>query len=263
MGTCYAFFMYSVFKHPWQEYDINQQFWSQVQVSPGGPSARWGASGGIDIRTPANQDPIVPGPNNTFYLAGGFDGTTTSPLSDVWRLNVSGILSSNLPTDVRGSWEHLGIPDLPGRVDQAGTVVGQQVIAVGGCDSSSSPTTSNTSCARQDAFVINTVSLSELSPGPCAAPRIGSVLVPNMNGISKSFASQLFLLLGAFNSSLWQDSNGLAEGEVVSTLSPWARLLLHLFLNRLYWISTPILGPESYLLGIPTLQGKFISLLLA
>ena len=255
--------MYSVFKHPWQEYDINQQFWSQVQVSPGGPSARWGASGGIDIRTPANQDPIVPGPNNTFYLAGGFDGTTTSPLSDVWRLNVSGILSSNLPTDVRGSWEHLGIPDLPGRVDQAGTVVGQQVIAVGGCDSSSSPTTSNTSCARQDAFVINTVSLSELSPGPCAAPRIGSVLVPNMNGISKSFASQLFLLLGAFNSSLWQDSNGLAEGEVVSTLSPWARLLLHLFLNRLYWISTPILGPESYLLGIPTLQGKFISLLLA
>ncbi|KAF8913884.1 hypothetical protein CPB84DRAFT_1669330 [Gymnopilus junonius] len=210
------------------EYGFNPQFWTQVQVSPGGPSARWGASGGIDIRTPANQDPVVPGPNNTFYLAGGSDGKNISPLSDVWRLNVSGILSSNLPTNVQGSWEHLALQNLPGRVDQAGAVVGQQVVAMGGCVSASSLTTENTTCARQDAFVINTVSFSEISPGPCPAPRVGSVLVPNMNGFSQSFASQLFLLLGDFNSSLWQDSNGLAKGEVAIldlNTNSWTRVL--------------------------------------
>src|SRR4051812_29635235 len=80
-----------------QEYDFTNQFWSEVKVLPGGPPARWGASGGIDIRVPPIRDPVVPGPNNTFYIAGGYDGTTASPLSDIWRLNVSGTLSSNMP----------------------------------------------------------------------------------------------------------------------------------------------------------------------
>lgn len=199
-----------------QEYDFNNQFWSEVQLSPGGPSARWGASGGIDIRAIPNQDPILPGPNNTFYLAGGFNGDSVDPLSDVWTLDVSGTLSSNLPDSVHGSWEHLSIKNLPGRVSQSGTVVMKQIVASGGCNSSTTPTATNTTCAKQDSFIINTESLSAVSPGACPAPRISPVLVSNLNTFDTSFASQTFMVLGSFDSSLWQDSNGHSQGEVVS-----------------------------------------------
>lgn len=66
-----------------------------MTVSPGGPGPRWGASGGIDVRVPNTQDPRLPEPNNTFYLSGGDDGTGLHPLSDVWKLQVTGTLSSN------------------------------------------------------------------------------------------------------------------------------------------------------------------------
>lgn len=214
-----------------QEYDFNNQFWSQVQLSPGGPSPRWGASGGIDIRAIPNQDPIIPGPNNTFYLAGGFNGNTIDPLSDVWRLNISGTLSSNLPNSVQGSWEHLSISNLPGKLDQAGTVVLNQIVASGGCNSTTPPTTTNTTCARQDSFVINTDSASAVSPGPCPAPRISPVLVPNLNTFDTSFASQTFMALGGFNLSLWQDSNGHSQGEVVGAF-PRAQSHLTNFSSR-------------------------------
>ncbi|KDR83756.1 hypothetical protein GALMADRAFT_236113 [Galerina marginata CBS 339.88] len=210
------------------EYDFNNQFWSEVVLSPGAPSPRWGASGGIDIRTPPIQDAIVPGPNNTFYLAGGFNGNTVSPLSDVWRLNVSGTLSSNLPDSVQGSWEHLTINSLPGRVSQAGAVISHQVIATGGCDSNVSPTATNATCPKQDAFIIDALSQAAVTPSSCPAPRVAPVLVPNMNTFSTAFGSQVFLLLGSFNSSLWQDSNGLVRGEVaildINTGS-WTRIL--------------------------------------
>lgn len=210
------------------EYDFNNQFWSEVNMSPGGPSARWGASGGIDIRTPPNQDPVVPGPNNTFYIAGGFDGTSVNSLSDVWRLNISGTLSSNLPNSVSGSWNHLSIGNLPSRLEQAGTVISSQIIATGGCDSSSSLTAVNATCAKQDSFVIEVQRQAAIFPGSCPAPRVGATLVPNLNGFSTAFASQTFLLLGNFDSSLWEDSDGLAQGEVAIldiNTGTWVRVL--------------------------------------
>ena len=203
-----------------QEYDFINQFWSQVFVTPGGPSARWGASGGIDTRTVPIQDPSIPGPNNSFYLAGGFDGTSTEPLSDVWRLNISGTLSSNLPNNVNGTWDHLTIGNISGLIDQAGTVVAQQIVVSSGCNLTTSPTDVGTSCATQNSFVLDVQNEMAISPGPCPAPRVGAVLVPNENTFSSSFTSQVFLLFGAFNTSLWQDNDGLAKGEVVSACSP-------------------------------------------
>lgn len=187
-----------------------------MNISPGGPSARWGASGGIDIRTPPNQDLVIPGPNNTFYITGGFDGTSVNSLSDVWRLNISGTLSSNLPDNVSGSWNHLSIGNLPSRLEQAGAVISSHIIATGGCDSSASLTLVNATCAKQDSFVIEVQHQTAIFPGFCPTPRVGATLVPNLNGFSTAFASQIFLLLGSFNSSLWDDSDGLAQGEVVS-----------------------------------------------
>ena len=159
------------------------------------------------------QDPILPGPNNSFYLAGGFNGTSTEPLSDVWRLNISGTLSSNLPNDVNGTWDHFTIGNLPGQLYQAATVKSQSIVASGGCNST---TDMGTSCATQDSFVLDVQQKSAISPPPCPAPRVGAVIVPNENTFSSAFGSQLFLLLGTFNTSLWQDNNGLARGEVVS-----------------------------------------------
>lgn len=184
-------------------------------LSPGGPSPRWGASGGIDVRTPFIQDAVVPGPNHTFYLAGGFDGTHASPLSDIWRLNISGTLSSNLPGDSAGSWDHLSFSTLPPRVNQAGTVVAQQIITAGGCNTTE---VVGNSCARQDSFVMDTQRRVDISPDACPAPRLSPVVVPNTNTFSSTFSSQVFLLLGTFNSSLWQDDGGLDKGEVVSVM---------------------------------------------
>src|ERR1700736_1774459 len=84
---------------PHQEFDYVNQFWSSINISPGGPSARWGASGGTDPRVNFLSSS---GFNISFYLAGGNDGTTAYPLSDVWRLNVSGTLSSNVPNGLFG-----------------------------------------------------------------------------------------------------------------------------------------------------------------
>ena len=193
-----------------QEYDFNNQFWSQVNVFHDvGPLPRWGGSGGIDITTPTVQDPLLSGPNSTLYLAGGFDGTRTASLSDVWRLHVSGTLSSNLPNDTVARWDQLTIGNLPARVGQAGTVISQQLISVGGCNS--------TGCTQEqdDSYVVDVQRNEAVSPNPCPAPRTGPVLVPNMNRVSTSFSSQAYLLLGVLNTSQWQDDNGLKNGEVV------------------------------------------------
>ncbi|KAF8639944.1 hypothetical protein AX17_001194 [Amanita inopinata Kibby_2008] len=207
------------------EYDFINQFWSQVMISSNPPSPRWGAVGGIDIRASPIQDPTLSSPNNTFYLAGGFNGSHPSPLSDVWRFNISGTLSSNMPDTSVGSWDRVTIGTLPSRVAQGGTVVFNQVVASGGCGS---PPYDNISCAQQDSFVISVDHNSHIAPGPCPAPRYSSTLVPNLNTFSSSFASQVFVLSGLFNTSEWDDGGGSNNGEIAIldiNAGTWTRVL--------------------------------------
>ncbi|KAK0206538.1 hypothetical protein DFS33DRAFT_1420130 [Desarmillaria ectypa] len=206
------------------EFDFINQFWAQVSVPESGPSARWSAAGGIDIRTNPVQDPVVAGPNNTIYLAGGTNGTTVNSLSTIWRLNISGTLSSNLPNDSSGYWDEVTIGDLPSRTHTGDVVLYQQIIAIGGCNSDSG----DASCIKQDAYVINAQTRTQISPSGCPAPRTNPVVVPNVNGASTSFSSQIFLLLGTIDETLWSDDGGLEKGEVaildVNTGS-WSRVL--------------------------------------
>ncbi|KAL1747216.1 hypothetical protein HDZ31DRAFT_26024, partial [Schizophyllum fasciatum] len=200
------------------EFDFNNEFWAQVSVS-GGPSGRWGASGGIDVRTDSSSL------NNTFYVAGGYDGSQISRLSDVWEFHISGVLSPNLPDQVLGSWSRVSVEDLPRKVGQAGTVIGQQIVSAGGCNSTS---TDGNSCALGDSYVISTSDGQVISPGACPAGRRGAVLVPNMNSYSSSFSSQVFYLLGTFDASRWDDGGGLDKGEVSvldTNTGTWARVI--------------------------------------
>jgi hypothetical protein len=172
------------------------------------PLPRWGASGGIDSSTA--PVPLLNGLNNTIYVTGGFDGTQATPLSDVWRLNISGTLSSNLPNDTTANWDHITIGSLPAKVGQAGTVISERIVTFGGCNSTS------VGCMPEpDSYVIDLQRLDTLSPKACPASRTSPVLVRNMNGFSPSFSSQVYLLLGTLNRSQWQDGNGLNNGEVV------------------------------------------------
>ncbi|KAF5331522.1 hypothetical protein D9611_007682 [Ephemerocybe angulata] len=210
-------------------FDFTNQFWSQISPTNAGPTPRWGASGGIDLQTPPIQDPVLPGPNNTFYLAGGFDGRTIYPLSDTWRLNVSGTLSANLPNSVMATWEKIPVAQtLPSKVRQGGSIIGQRIISTGGCSTAIDENNGDPSCAQQDSYVLDIARRSSISPGPCPAPRLDPVLVPNANVYSTNFASQVFLALGTFNNSLWSDGNGLSRGEIdvldVNTGS-WSRIL--------------------------------------
>ncbi len=212
-------------------------------MSSGGPSARWGASGGIDIRVPFIQDPVVPGPNNTFYFAGGTDGTNIYPLSEVWKLHLSGTLSSNLPNSSSGSWDRVSIGSLPGRAGQGSTVIKQQVVAFGGCGT----TQLNDTCALQDSFVLSVELGSDISPGPCPVPRLGPAVTPNLNPFSSSFTSQAFMVLGTFDKSRWRDDGGLEKGEVVRNFlrGPLSWLLMARF--RIFWTSILVLGLGCYL----------------
>ncbi|KAG6861604.1 hypothetical protein C0995_014511 [Termitomyces sp. Mi166 len=206
------------------EYDFNNKFWSEVNVSPG-PLPRWGAAGGIDLATLPIQDPSVPGPNNTFYLAGGFDGIRPSSLSDVWRLNISGTLSSNLPNDSNGSWDHLTIGNLPSKYNVSGTVVGHQVVLTGGCSSLSEKGVCE---GEQDTYVIDAQRLIATPLSVCPAPRTGPVLVRNSNSFTSTFTSQVYLLLGTLNNTRWNDDNGLDDGEVAILdiqTGTWSRIL--------------------------------------
>ncbi|KAG5724371.1 hypothetical protein E4T56_gene16053 [Termitomyces sp. T112] len=206
------------------EYDFINQFWSEVNVLPG-PLPRWGAAGGIDLATNPIQDRSVPGPNNTFYLAGGFDGIRPSSLSDVWRLNISGTLSSNLPSDTNGSWDHLTIGNLPSKFNVSGTVVGHQVVLTGGCSLLSE---TGACIAEQQSYVIDAQRLTVTPQSVCPAPRTGPVLVRNSNSFTSNFASQVYFLLGTLNKTRWKDDNGLNNGEVaildIQTGS-WSRIL--------------------------------------
>ncbi|CCL99420.1 uncharacterized protein FIBRA_01438 [Fibroporia radiculosa] len=217
------------------EFDYVNQFWSNVNISPGGPSARSDAVGGNDARSNVIQDPTLSWPNNTFYVVGGIDDSTVYPLSEVWQLNVTGFLSSNNPNDVYASWEqvHVSTPNIPSRVGAAGAVVSQGttqiVAAVGGC-SSTNKVTPNTTCAQSEAYIINTEEASVAGSMSCPAPRLRPVVVANFNAYDggTDFDSQVFVVLGLFNSTLWSDQDGLSKGEVdvlnINT-GDWARIL--------------------------------------
>ncbi|KAJ4478048.1 hypothetical protein J3R30DRAFT_3888162 [Lentinula aciculospora] len=184
------------------EFDYGNQFWTQVTITPSdGPSARWGAAGGKDLR-----------PNNSFYYTGGFDGSSLEPLSDVWRLNISGVLSSNNPTSVSGSWQEISINSFNSLSTQnlSSTMVMDSVAIYGGCATTS---TTNISCATQNAYSLDTDTRTSIDPNSCPAPRFGAVMAPNLNSVSAT-STQAMLLLGTFNSSLWSDDNGLENGEV-------------------------------------------------
>ncbi|GAW05301.1 hypothetical protein LENED_007147 [Lentinula edodes] len=195
------------------EFDYGNQFWTQVTITPSdGPSARWGAAGGRDIRSSSITDPVIPGPNNSFYYTGGFDGSSLEPLSNVWRLNISGVLSSNNPTSVSGSWQEITINNFNSLSTQnlSGTMVMDSVAVYGGCATTS---TTNNSCATQNAYSLDIDTRTSTDPNNCPAPRFGAVMTPNLNSVSAT-STQVMLLLGTFNSSLWSDDSGLDNGEV-------------------------------------------------
>ena len=209
---------------PHQEFDYINQFWSQVTVSPGAPPPRWSASGGRDYRTPAD----VPSTNTTFYMSGGTDGHSMFPIDEVWQFKISGALSSNLATnDTFGSWSNQTIGNTPGSsVNQASAVLGTTVVSVSGCNSTAD---SSNTCAESNFYIVNTGSpSSETSLLSCPAPRYGGALVFNPSTASSSFASQVFLILGTFNSSYWDDQGGLQRGEVAvldTETGVWSRVL--------------------------------------
>ena len=158
-------------------------------------------------------DARLSSPNNTFYLAGGVSGSHANPLSDVWRFNISGTLSSNLLTSY-GSWDRLTIASLPAQDGQGGTVAYDQIVAVGGCNSTSD---ASPSCAQQVSYVITVGSNTAIAPQPCPPPRYRPALIPNMNSFSSSFANQVFVVSGLYNTSLWDDGGTSNQGEIVSS----------------------------------------------
>ncbi|KAF9821215.1 hypothetical protein IEO21_00823 [Rhodonia placenta] len=215
------------------EFDFVNQFWQEVQVSPGGPSPRYGAVGGRDRRVLAASVPNLSWPNTSFYLAGGIDASTVSPLSDVWRLDVTGTLSSNNLNDIFASWDQVDISTtgIPSKVGAAGAVISQgayqMLAAVDGC-SSSVAFTPNSSCAQPDSYIINTGAGTVASASPCPAPRLDGTVLPNFNPVGTSSTPQVFLVLGLVNYTLWNDQGGLEKGEVdvldIGT-GEWARIL--------------------------------------
>ncbi|KAH9179631.1 hypothetical protein EDB89DRAFT_2110951 [Lactarius sanguifluus] len=211
------------------EFDYNNQFWSHVNTSssPTTP-ALLGAVGGIDTNIPFNSSGSL-GPTNTFLLMGGVrsSGSQLSPvpLSEVWQLDISGTLSSNLVNSLVGIWSKKSVGNSTAVSGEGGTIVKQQLVAFSGCIGTPSP---NTSCAQPYSYVTDTSTGLSVLPVPCAVPRIGSAVVANQNTFSSSFKSQVFVLLGLFNSSIWDDGGGLQKGEVdVLDINggSWSRIL--------------------------------------
>ncbi len=135
------------------------------------------------------------------------------PLSEVWQLDITGTLSSNLVNSLVGTWSKKSVGNNTAVSGEGGTVVKQQLVAFSGCIGTPSP---NTSCAQPYSYVTDTSTGLSVLSAPCAVPRIGAAVVANQNTFSSSFKSQVFVLLGLFNSSIWDDGGGLQKGEVVS-----------------------------------------------
>jgi hypothetical protein len=135
------------------------------------------------------------------------------PLSEIWQLDISGTLSSNLVTSLVGVWSKKSAGNNTAVSGEGGTIVKQQLVAFSGCIGTPNP---NLSCAAPYSYVTDAGTGLSISPAVCAVPRIGAAVVANKNTFSSSFNSQVFVLLGLFNSSLWDDGGGLKNGEVVS-----------------------------------------------
>ena len=214
----------SLYTHDYlQEFDYNNQFWSNVNTSssPAAP-ALLGAVGGIDINIPFNSSGLL-GPTNTFYLMGGVQSSGSQlspvPLSEIWQLDISGTLSSNLVNSLVGTWSKKSVANNTAAAavsGEGGTVVKEQLVAFSGCIGTANP---NTSCAQPYSYVTDASTGLSVLPAPCAVPRIGAAVVANQNTFSSSFNSQVFVLLGLFNSSDWSDGGGLQKGEVVSRVA--------------------------------------------
>jgi hypothetical protein len=201
-----------------QEFDYFNQFWSKVDTSssPVTP-AILGAVGGIDTTVPFNLSGILGLPTNSFFLMGGITSTGTKltpvPLSDIWRLDLAGTLSANLANSLVGSWSKLSLGNNTAVAGEGGTIVKQQLVAFSGCVGTPNP---DISCVQQSSYVTDVGTGVATSPALCAAPRIGAAVVANKSPFSASFNSQVFVISGLFNTSLWDDGGGLQKGEVVS-----------------------------------------------
>ncbi|KAG9317303.1 hypothetical protein JVU11DRAFT_1501 [Chiua virens] len=199
------------------EYDYVNQFWSRVTITPGSPPPRWSASGGRDYRTPADTATT----NTTFYMVGGTDGDSLFPLNEVWEFEITGSLSANLAENsTLGSWSNQTVGTKPGAsVNQASTCSGNHLGLRQRIDI----------CADTNSYVVNAgSSTSEITPPPCPVPRYGGTMAFNPSSASSSFGSQVFLILGTFNSSYWDDQGGLQRGEVAvldTTTGTWSRVL--------------------------------------
>jgi hypothetical protein len=199
-----------------QEFDYNNQFWAQVNTSasPVTPALQ-GAVGGIDTNVPFNQSASLP--INSFFLMGGVSSSGSKlspvPLSEIWQLDISGTLSPNLQTSLVGTWSQKSAGNNTAVAGEGGTIVKEQLVAFSGCIGTPNP---NPSCAQQHSYVTDAGTGLPVLPAVCAVPRIGTAVVANKNTFSSNFKSQVFVLLGLFNSSLWDDSGGLQKGEVVS-----------------------------------------------
>jgi hypothetical protein len=201
-----------------QEFDYNNQFWSQVNTSasPITSPSLMGAVGGIDTNIPFNLSGLQ-GPTNSFYLMGGISSSGSQlspvPLSEIWQLDISGTLSSNLVDSLVGTWSKITAGNNTAVSGEGGTIVKQQLVSFSGCIGTPD---ANVSCPQPYSFVTDAGTELSVSPALCAVPRIGAAVVANKNTFSSSFSSQVFVLLGLFNNSLWDDGGNLQKGEVVS-----------------------------------------------
>lgn len=184
-----------------------------MDVSGGQGPSRSHAVGGKDNRVTFN----ISGSSltNTFYLAGGVDSSGPVSLSDTWQLTLSGTLSSNNAHALSGSWSETSLDSsLTSALSGAGgTVVQEEVVAIGGCTGTSN---ANASCASQVSYVINLSNNGITNPATCVAPREGAAVAANENGVLSNFGTQVFVVSGLFDTSMWNDDGGSSKGEVVS-----------------------------------------------
>lgn len=212
-----------------QEFDIRQQFWVELNAtSTKNPPGLWGMAGGTDTAVSVRV-PTPPNFLNTLFVLGGTSESSTEPLSSAWNLVIDGALSENTELGNQGGavsveWQQNTLnlqTALPQKVGESSVVLpgGTAIVVNGGCNSTGSNQV-NVSCAGQDTYIINPSGQPVLdpSPAPCPAPRYYGSLVNNYNGFTNAFASQVFLLFGAFDHSMWDDGGGSLKGEVVSTL---------------------------------------------
>lgn len=162
---------------------------------------------------------------------GGVSNTGTQlqsvPLSEVWELDISGTLSANNVANLAGLWTKMSLGSNTAVSGEGGTIVGQKLVSFSGCIGTPNP---GTACVQPNSFVTDAATGVLGLPVFCAVPRLGAAVVANKNTYSASFNTQVFVLLGLFNTSLWDDGGGLQKGEVVSWVSLFSEFI-HMILG--------------------------------